>query len=247
VEWFVLFLGGGGAVAAGRYLVARRRAGSRSAEELESVRRTADEDVTKFGEELTHLDEALAGRELDAAIRRDFQAALDAYELGKRAVARLRSAQAISTVVDALAEGRYAAACVRARAAGKPVPERRVSCFFNPQHGPSVVDVVWTPWSGGTRKVPACAQDAARLKAGDEPEVYYVKYGDRRVPYWEAGDPNGPYTLGFSSSTGARAINLHLELQMRGIDVGRGRKDPHLLPAPARRLSLGRPFRFPAR
>lgn len=232
MEWVAIFLGSGGVAAAGRYLWARRSARHRSAAELETVRRTADADVTRFGEELAQLDETLAGQVLDLSARRDFQAALDSYELAKRAVDQLRSAEAISTVVDTLADGRYALACVRARAAGDPVPERRVPCFFNPQHGPSIGEVVWTPRVGGTQRVPACAQDAARVRAGAEPDVYYVKYGERRLAYWEAGDPNEPYRFGFFSNGVARAVTIELKMQMRGIDVGRGRKDPTLITRP---------------
>ena len=62
----------------------------------------------------------------------------------------------ISSLVDTLATGRYSMVCVRARLAGEPVPELRVPCFFNPQHGPSARDVMWTSPRTGTRTVPAC-------------------------------------------------------------------------------------------
>ena len=82
-------------------------------------------------------------------------------------------------------------------------------CFFNPQHGPSTTDVIWTQPGHGTRKVPACAQDAARLKAGDDPEVRYVQLQHRRVPYWEAGSAVAPYGAGyFASGAGASYIAL---------------------------------------
>ena len=207
--WFLAALGGGGLALAGRYVWDRRAATRGDAEELEQIKKLADEDVTLLGEELARLDGRVTGRELDADTRVDYQLALDAYEAAQRAVRGIRKAEAISAVTDALAIGRYAIVCVQARVAGEPVPERRVPCFFNPQHGPSTMDVVWTQPKVGTRTVPACAQDAARLKAGDEPEVRYVQYGSRRVPYWEAGAAVAPYGQGyFAAGVGASYIPL---------------------------------------
>ncbi|ADB34366.1 hypothetical protein Kfla_5353 [Kribbella flavida DSM 17836] len=234
MEWLLFVLGGGGAAAVGSYLRARRVAGRRRDQELQDVRRRAGEDVTLFGEQLSRLGEVLQGRDLDAATRADYQSALDAYEQAKRAVAALPTTEAARGVVDTLVEGRYAVACVQARATGRPLPERRVPCFFNPEHGPSAVDVVWTPPTGGTRKVPACAQDAARVAAGAEPAAYYLRRGELQVPYWEVGDPDQPYKFGIFDTSAARAVVMSLKMQNRGIDVGRGRKDPSILPRRSR-------------
>ncbi|WP_165956688.1 hypothetical protein [Kribbella antibiotica] len=209
MTWLLALLGGGGLAVAGRYLWDRRAAQRGDAAELEQVKKLADEDVTLLGEELTRLGAVVEGRELDAETRLDYQRGLDAYEAAQRAVGGVKGADGISAVTDALATGRYAIVCVRARVAGEPVPERRVPCFFNPQHGPSTTDVLWNQPARGTRKVPACAQDAARLKAGDEPEVRYVMIGSRRVPYWEAGAAIAPYGRGyFAAGAGASYIAL---------------------------------------
>jgi hypothetical protein len=175
----------------------------------------AEEDVIQFGEELARFG---AGRELDAELRHDYQTALDAYESAHRAVDRLQSIDSVSAVAEALTAGRYALACARARAAGAPLPRRRTPCFFNPQHGPSSTDVVWTPASGPTRRVPACAQDAARVQSGEDPPV---RYGEVQVPAWEAGAPNEPYKIGFFSASPARAQVIELKIQLKG--EGRGR------------------------
>ncbi len=161
------------------------------------MKRVADEDVTLLGEELARLGGEVHDRDLDQETRLDYQRALDAYESAQRTVPKLDDVEQISTVTDTLATGRYSIVCVRARLAGREVPERRVPCFFNPQHGPSVTDVVWTNPRRGTRTVPACAQDAARLRAGEQPEMRYVEYGGRRVPYWEAGLAWAPYGNGY--------------------------------------------------
>src|SRR5215211_7726515 len=198
MEWLLIALAaGGGAVLARRWR--RRRAdGAARQAELVGVRQLADEDVTILGEQLGRLDAAVAGHELDDAARVDYQTALDAYESAQRAVARMQSPDDISKVTDTLSTGRYALACVQARVANRPLPELRVPCFFNPQHGPSVTDVMWTPPRGrGTRLVPACAQDAARIAAHEEPEVRTVTIRSRTVPYWEAGAAYHPYAEGY--------------------------------------------------
>ena len=218
----LLTVGGGCAAAAGRYawfrLAARRRLG---ALELRQIKLSAEADAIHFGEELARFGESPAARVLDAEARHDYQTALDAYESAKRAVDHLSSAESVSVVVDTLSSGRYALVCVRARVAGRPLPERRTPCFFDPQHGPSSTEVVWTPRNGPTRKVPACAQDAARIRAGDDPPVYLVRYGEQQVPLWEAGAPIEPYRIGFFASSGARAQVIELRSLLKGEGGGR--------------------------
>ncbi|MEV0285098.1 MULTISPECIES: hypothetical protein [unclassified Kribbella] len=207
--WLFAALGGGGIVLAGRYVWDRRAAQRGDAEELEEIRKLADEDVTLLGEELRRLDAGVTGKPLDHDGQADYQVALDAYEAAQRAVQRIRKPDDISTVTDTLATGRYAIVCVQARVRGEAVPERRVPCFFNPQHGPSTTDIVWTQPKVGTRTVPACAQDAARIRSGDEPAVRFVVLGSRRVPYWEAGAAVAPYGHGyFGAGAGASYLAL---------------------------------------
>lgn len=102
-------------------------------------------------------------------------------------------ADEVSTVVDKLTTGRYALACVQARLSDEPLPTRRTPCFFNPQHGPAMADVRWTAPGHGTRTVPARAQDAARVKNGEQPAVRQVRIGESLWPYWDAGSAFLPY------------------------------------------------------
>lgn len=92
---------------------------------------------------------------------------------------------------------RQALACVQARVVGLPLPELRPPCCFNPQHGPSARDGLWTSGRHGTCSVPACAQDAARVAARDKPQVRMAEIGSRRVPYWEAGAAFLPSSQGY--------------------------------------------------
>ena len=205
MEWLLLVLiAGGGGFAAKRW---RNRTASRRSEheELDGVRRLADEDVTVLGEQLQRLDGEVEGHDLDAATRLDYQTALDAYETAQRSVSGIRGADEISKITDTLSAGRYALACVQARVDGSPLPESRVPCFFNPQHGPSSTTVLWTQSGHGTRTVPACAQDAARVANHEAPEVRKVKIGSRTVPYWEAGAAFLPYGEGYFAGAAALA------------------------------------------
>lgn len=179
-----------------------RRRQELSSAEIASVRRAADEDVTVFGEELQTLDTDLAGRELDEGTRADYQRALDAYESAKESVAAITAAEEVRHVSEILEDGRYATACVRARVAGEPLPQRRAPCFFNPQHGPSVTDVEWAPARGAPRDVPACALDAERVRHGAEPDSRKVMVGPQRVPYWQAGPAFAPYAAGYFATFG---------------------------------------------
>ena len=209
MEWFlVLLAAGGGGTYLGRKVIATRADRRERAEELEAVRRLADEDVTVFGEQLQHLGDDVAGRDLDTDTRRDYQTALDAHERAKWDAPRLRDIEEISSLVDTLATGRYALACVKARAAGEPVPELRVPCFFNPQHGPSAHDVMWTSSRHGTRRVPSCRMCAARVKAHEKPEVRTVRIGSRTVPYWEAGAAFDPYSRGYFPAENVAAASM---------------------------------------
>ena len=160
----------------------------------------AEEDTTLLGEQLLRLGVDTGVGQMDEPTRVDYQSALDAYESAKRAVPRLASVEEVSTVVDTLSSGRYALACVRARLAGEPVPELRVPCFFNPQHGPPVREVRWTAPGHGTRVVPACGQDAARVENGEVPQIRTIRVGQALTPYWEAGAAYLPYGRNYFST-----------------------------------------------
>ncbi len=183
------------AVVAGRRNQARELERKRT--ELEPVKKLAFEDVTAFGTDLQDLDGELAGRELDAGARADYQRALDAYEAAKTASDRLTEPEDVRHVTEIIEDGRYAVACVRARVAGEPLPTRRPPCFFDPRHGLSVADVEWTPPGGAPRQVPACALDAERVQAGAEPDTRQVMVGSQRMPYYQGGPAYAPYAAGY--------------------------------------------------
>ena len=169
----------------------------RTAADLEVVRVVADEDVTRFGEELQRLDTDMLVTPLDEPMRQDYQRALDSYEQAKETLRTARQADDIKHVTQALEDGRYAVACVLARKDGRPLPVRRPPCFFNPAHGPSTTDIEWAPPAGIPRQVPVCAADADRVAQGAEPDIRTVREGYQRVPYWQAGPAYSPWASGY--------------------------------------------------
>lgn len=84
-----------------------------SSAELASVKKTAEEDITKFGEELQDLDLDMVGKDLGDGARQDYQRALDAYESSKQALDAVTEADQIKHVIEILEDGRYASACAR--------------------------------------------------------------------------------------------------------------------------------------
>ncbi|GAB2784536.1 hypothetical protein GCM10027073_16400 [Streptomyces chlorus] len=191
----VLAVGGAGAYAVVRRNRRRHEEEQRAA--LEKLRVVVDEDITAFGEELDRLDFRPGEPGADDAMRADYERALDSYERSKQLMDRAGRPEDVRAVTQAVEDGRFALARLAARREGRPLPERRPPCFFDPRHGPSVADARWTPPSGTTREVPVCAADRARLADGLEPVVREVDTDSGRRPYWEAGPAYGPWAGGY--------------------------------------------------
>ncbi len=185
----------------GAYALVRRSRRKKEEERREALARLAvvvDEDITAFGEELDHLDFHPAEAGADDTMRADYERALDAYEKAKSLMAAATRPEEVRAVTQTLEDGRFSLAQLAARREGRPLPERRAPCFFDPRHGPSVADVLWTPGVGTEREVPVCAADRARLADGQDPMIREVETasGGRR-PYWDAGPAYGPWAGGY--------------------------------------------------
>ncbi|MEV5310333.1 hypothetical protein [Streptomyces sp. NPDC052610] len=191
----VLAAGGVGAYALVRRNRRRHEEEQRAA--LDKLRVVVDEDITAFGEELDRLDFRPAEPGADDAMRADFERALDAYDRAKAQMEAARRPEDVRPVTESLEDGRFALARLAARREGRPLPERRPPCFFDPRHGPSVTDATWTPEFGATREVPVCAADEARLADGRDPAIREVDTDYGRRPYWDAGPAYGPWAGGY--------------------------------------------------
>ncbi|QFR00529.1 hypothetical protein F9278_35030 [Streptomyces phaeolivaceus] len=186
---------------AGAYALVRRSRRKKEEERREALAKLAvvvDEDITAFGEELDRLDFHPAEAGADDAMRADYERALDAYEKAKSLMAAATRPEEVRAVTRTLEDGRFSLTQLAARRQGLPLPERRAPCFFDPRHGPSAADVLWTPGTGTEREVPVCAADRARLADGQDPMIREVETasGGRR-PYWDAGPAYGPWAGGY--------------------------------------------------
>ncbi|ELP69826.1 hypothetical protein STRTUCAR8_07767, partial [Streptomyces turgidiscabies Car8] len=179
----VLAAGGAGAYALVRRNRRRHEEERRAA--LAKLTVVVDEDITAFGEELDRLDFHPAEAGADDAMRADYERALDAYEKAKSLMAATRRPEEVRAVTQALEDGRFSLAQLAARREGRPLPERRGPCFFDPRHGPSVADATWTPAGGAPREVPVCAADRARLADGLDPAFREVETASGPRPYWD--------------------------------------------------------------
>jgi len=143
------------------------------------------------------LDRQAEGHVFDGDARAVRDTSLARCTSAQRAVAQISVAEDVRAVCDTVAEGRYALTCLQARIAGQPVPQERAMCFFDPRHGPSVNEVLWSRPGHGPRRVPACAGDATRVANKEAPEVRMVDRGAGRLPYWAAGSAFLAYTEGY--------------------------------------------------
>ncbi|WP_405998288.1 hypothetical protein [Streptomyces sp. NBC_00829] len=185
---------------AGAYTLVRRKRIKKEEEEraaLDKLGVVVDEDITAFGEELDRLDFHPSEKGADDAMRADYERALDSYDKAKSEMGAAQRPGDVRGVTEALEEGRFSLAVLDARRTGKPVPERRAPCFFDPRHGPSTADMTWSPAGGSAREVPVCAADAVRLEAGQDPMARTVETESGRRPYWEAGPAYGPWAGGY--------------------------------------------------
>ncbi|MXM67500.1 hypothetical protein GR925_29725 [Streptomyces sp. HUCO-GS316] len=191
----VLVAGGAGAYGLVRRNRRRHEREQRAA--LERLRVVVDEDITAFGEELDRLDFHPAEPGADDAMRADYERALDSYDQAKTSMAEAARPEDVRGVTQALEDGRFSLTVLAARREGRPLPERRPPCFFDPRHGPSVADAPWTPPAGAPREVPVCAADRTRLADGRDPVIREVDTDYGRRPYWDAGPAYGPWAGGY--------------------------------------------------
>jgi hypothetical protein len=215
---FWLLFWGAVAGAIGLYVVRKRR---RRAQELADVKAAAREDLVALAEDVTELD-AEVGRDPEA--KEAYVRAMNAYQRADDKFDRARSPRDLGQVSANLAEARFEMATAKAVLEGKPAPEPRPPCFFDPRHGPSVKDVVWELPYGGLTKVPACERDAALIAAGEEPEARTVPVGGERRVFWDAPSYFQPWALGFfgAAAAGTMAAAFADEAQAVTPDFGGG-------------------------
>jgi len=175
--------------------VAASRKRKQRALQLASIKGAIESDITEYGTRVSAVTSATTD---DDATRVDLQSALDAYEKAKQAAVTMHNPQDAAIVTGSLEQGRYALACVDARRAGKPIPERRPPCFVDPRHGPSVADIMWAPAGLAQRDVPVCQVCELTIQRGETPQGLQVSTRMGMQPYWAARE-YAPYAYGYYS------------------------------------------------
>lgn len=188
-----------------------------------TARKLMDEDVTILGEQVAELHLDTLGDNLDPAAHDHYRRALENYDQAKELLAASETAEDVVVVEQVVADARYHRAAVLAVIAGDPLPERREPCFFNPQHGPSMQDVDWTPPGGVARSIGVCAADARALAAGDEPLVRMVRIGDRWVPWHEGGSLRHLAEAGPGVAGGGHGAEVQKGMAQAYLNQGNGR------------------------
>jgi hypothetical protein len=171
----------------------RRRAEQREIVELRDV---ADDELGALGEDMRAIELDVEMPDADPRAKGHMAEAVTAYDRANTALARARRPEHFEPIGNEIEHARWALAAARAVLEGRPEPERRPPCFFDPRHGPSVVDKMWSPDGGEPRPVPVCAADAQRLDHGELPESREIVLGGRRMPYWRAPGQFAPFYAG---------------------------------------------------
>jgi hypothetical protein len=192
-------LAGGIALFAGAR--ARRRRRERE-EQLAGVKRAATEDLVALGDDIRALDLDVRMPGADGAAVADYERAVNGYDAANRRLSTARTLEDLRGLGEQLEDARFAMASAKARLAGKPVPERRPPCFFDPRHGPSVTEARWAPPGGAPRGVPVCAACAAAIADGREPNARTVEVAGAQRPWWQAPTPYAGYYGGYFAPFG---------------------------------------------
>jgi hypothetical protein len=179
---------------------------TRREREWEEVRETARDDLVALGDDIRALDVDIQMPNVADDAKQRYEQALAAYQRASEIFDVAKRPEDLAPVTKTLEEGRYAMTATKALLEGKPVPERRPPCFFDPRHGPSTEDVNWAPEGGAPRSVPACAADALRVKEGFEPHGRQVIADGRPVDYWNAPRHYGPWMGGYYSGFGGGGL-----------------------------------------
>lgn len=171
-------------------------------EQVEEVKRTAREDLLALGQDIRALDLDVEMPGANPTGKEHYNRAVELYDRANQEFEQARRPQDLERVTAALEEGRFEMASAKAALEGKPQPERRPPCFFDPRHGPSVADIEWAPPGGTPRPVPACAACRQRVESGIEPDVRQVVVAGQAMPYWSAPAYYGPWAGGFFGGFG---------------------------------------------
>ncbi|MGI8429938.1 MAG: hypothetical protein ACR2OB_11700 [Solirubrobacteraceae bacterium] len=192
---------------------------TRHERQWEEVRAQAQDDLVALGEDIRALDLDIQMPNATSEAKERYGQALEAYQRASSIFDGAKRPEDLSPVSETMEEGRFAMACAKALLAGRPPPERKPPCFFDPRHGPSTDEVQWAPPNGSPRPVPACAADAVRIRDGFNPHGRQVLVDGHPTDYWNAPGHFGPYAGGYFKGFGGGKL---LPALLVGSAVGAG-------------------------
>ena len=195
---------------------------TRHEREWEEARSAAQDDLVSLGDEIRALDVDIQMPGVSDEAKQRYEQALQAYQRSSEIFDEAKQPEDLAPVSETLEEGRYAMACTKAVLAGRPIPERRPPCFFDPRHGPSTEDIDWAPPGGVPRRVPACAADVIRIKEGFQPHGRRVSVNGRPMEYWNAPAHYGPWAGGYFGGFGGGLLSSLLMGSALGAGLGLG-------------------------
>ena len=159
-----------------------------------------------LGDDIRGLDVDVQMPGVSEDAKQRYEQALEAYQRASEIFDHAKRPEDLAPVSETLEEGRYAMSCAKALIEGRPLPQRRAPCFFDPRHGPSTEEVEWAPPGGSSRPVPACAADALRIKEGFQPHGRQVSVNGRPTDYWNAPRHYGPWAGGYFNGFGGGGL-----------------------------------------
>jgi hypothetical protein len=201
---------------------ARSDAAQRALEEAAAVARS---DLAAIADEVGVIDVDVQSPEAPPHAEDRYGEALRSFMLAGEQLERAGRPADLVAVGGALERARYELACIRALLDGDGPPAHTAPCLFDPRHGPSTVEVEWSPRQtgvgagdrGDARPVPACAADARRAADGAPPDVRIVSVGGRSTPYWDVPVLYGALLVGYYDRFGGAQ---RLSGLLRGTPLG---------------------------
>lgn len=216
----------------------RRRSRGRSEARLGEARAQVAERLSTVADRILALDDRVRLAD-DPAVESAYVEATATYRSAQDRLETIDDLAGLRALADEVDRARWQLAVVEARLDGRPAPpppeQRPAACFFDPDHPPATEEgTVRSP--AGERTVGVCPACAARLRAGERPELRTIPVDGRPVPAPAAPREHGGGGLGGLGS----ALEILVAGMARGADyeVGRGRRSSRPTSGGARRIPV---------
>jgi hypothetical protein len=151
----------------------------------------------RWGTKLAREDLAVMGERLDeesgpeGPAASEWQQADTLYRSARKSLRAAETVEDVLAVQDTVCQAWYHLARSDAIVGGEVPPSRSDPCFFNPQHGPAVVEVPWAPLGGTPTSTSVCRADADRIEHGLAPRFRQIALGGTTVAFHEVRGDTG--------------------------------------------------------